>query len=144
MDYGHPAPLTQDERAWLVQLDDDLWTRMRERKMNHAFEKRVMTPEEKEKVLGLIHAKCLPCELGSGPYGNLFLVVYDHSELPGVPAEMVAVFGDGHFPETAKTTFATWLTSWEFFSALTHSEKNREMLAFYGLDVPKSMSHYEY
>jgi Predicted P-loop ATPase and inactivated derivatives len=22
MDYGHPAPLTQDERAWLVQLSD--------------------------------------------------------------------------------------------------------------------------
>ena len=127
-----------------MQLDGDLWTRVTERKMSHAFEKRVMTPEEKEKALGLIRAKCLPCVLGSGPYGNLFLVVYDHSELPGVPPEIVAIFGDRHFPETAKTTFATWLTSWEFFSALSHSKKNREVIAFYGLEAPKGLEYYEY
>lgn len=145
LDYGTPSPLPAEDLEKLRKLDETIWNRSKDQfGHTHAFPKdnKKLSKEDQAYVLGLIGKHVLPCVLRSGPYGELSFSVWDHSEVPGIPPSRVISLSEEHFG--IKATFATWRASFDQMSKVTHSQRNREVLAFYNLPEPGPASVYEY
>jgi len=84
----------------------------------------------------------LPCVLGSGPYGNLSMRIFGHSDFPEVPPDPLISIGEKHIGLPAG--FDRWNERFDWFSQFTHSDSNREILDFYGLPKPERRERYEY
>lgn len=146
MTYGTPSSLSSEDREWFGSLDRRAWNESRDRLGHvHRFPKGGLSSEDEDKVLSLIASHCLPCVLGSGPYGGLFFRVFDHSDHPGVKPDCIAVLDEEHFGRFgAGSTFKEWPERFSAISLITHSGRNREILAFYGLPEPGPASQYDY
>lgn len=138
-------PLPESDRAFLRSLENTIWNRTKDGiGRTHSFTQNVLSEEQVDRVLGLIRGYSLPCVLGSGPYASLHIWVYDHSPLPSVPPEFLVAFEHRHIPATKDTTAYTWDQRWDWFSALTHTDENRDICRFYKLPEPEPKSRYVY
>lgn len=135
--------LGEGDRTWLSDLDVEIWDRQRDRLGGgHEFANRELSGADLERIIQLVERHRLPCVLGSGPYGNLSMGIFDHSDFPGVPPEHLLSIGEKHVD--LPTGFDNWGERFDWFSRFTHSDSNREMAAFYGLPSPKPRERYEY
>ncbi len=144
--YGNPSPLNEEDRRFLKELDEKVWNRSSDRfGAIHSFPKRTLTREEESRVLQLIGAHVLPCVMGSGPYGELSFSVYGHTTAPGSKPECLASFGEDHLSNFGKDrAFERWKFRFEAMSALTHCQRNRQILSFYGMPAPRRADEYSY
>lgn len=142
--------LTEHDRLALRQLDAEIWERSRDRYgMKHSFEKRMLSDEEQSRVLKLIETSELPCVMHSGCYGGLSITVHDNEAtaavLMGEPSETLLCLGERHiFGRGHERTFPNWDVRFDFFSAITHSERNRNLCKFFNLPQPEARGHYSY
>lgn len=144
-EYGTPTPLSAEDVKRLREMDQAIWKRSKDRfGSTHAFPKdsKALSKKEQEYVLGLIGKHVLPCSLRSGPYGELSFSVFDHSEMLDIPLDRVISLSEEHFG--LKGTFKTWRAVFDEMSKVTHSQRNRDVLAFYGFHPPGPASDYEY
>jgi hypothetical protein len=144
-EYGTPTPLSAEDVVKLREMDQSIWKRSKDRfGHTHAFPKdnRALSEKDQEYVLDLIGQHVLPCSLRSGPYGELSFSVFNHSEMPDIPPERVISLSEEHFG--LKGTFETWMLVFNEMSKVTHSQRNREVLAYYQFNPPGPASDYEY
>ncbi len=135
--------LSEQDACWLRRLDDDIWRRTKDRfGSEHPFEiEGSLSPEDLARVGKLITTHTLPCALGSGIYGNLFMSVFDHQEsILRAPGDRVITLGQRHIFSSS----TPWNERFAWFSAYTHTAENRRLCAFYGLPEPLNRGHYEY
>jgi hypothetical protein len=63
------------------------------------------------------------------------LRVYAHQVCPGVRVEYLASVTHWHLPNPHDLRGDdAWRAAWEVFSPVTHTERNRQLVALYGLD----------
>jgi hypothetical protein len=135
--------LSSKDREWFSALNGRIWDRHLDNFGSvHQFENGRLDAEEVEHLTRLIERHRLPCVLGSGPYGGLFMRIFDHSDFPGVAPDLLLAVGEKHFELPAG--FDRWDERFEWFSKFTHSDSNRDVLAFYGLPAPGPRERYEY
>ena len=108
---------------------------------SHAFPERPMSSVERKYVLKVIKDSSLPCVLCSGPYGGLYMQVFDHSDVAEIKPECVFQVDHEHFQNLRNVP---WDKQFEYFAKMTHSEENARICAFYKLPEPKNMGHYQY
>lgn len=147
IEYGSPVPVSPEDKEYLRKLNDRIWRRSHDRFGHvHSFPKDGEMPEsDRSKVLRLIGSHVLPCVLGSGPYGGLFFHVYDHSDVPGIRPDFLAGFDEDHFGRFGHGAgLDEWQKRFDAVSVITHSDRNRQVLEFYGLPEPEPASRYEY
>lgn len=143
--YGTPTPLSSEDHEALREMDKRIWTRSKDNfGRTHAFPKdrKRLSKNDQEFVLGLIGKHVLPCILRSGPYGELSFSVFNHSPVPGVPPERVISLSEEHFGLTGDAR--DWQRRFDKMAKITHSDRNREVLAFYQFLPPGPASDYEY
>ena len=138
-----PDLLSEKDRLYLRRFDEIAWKRSKDRFGHmHAFALTVAA-KKVARVLKLVDVHDLPCVLCSGPYGDLWMRVYDHSEAIGVRPEYLVAIAEDHIlkdPHAPKK----WNDTFDAFSKYTHSARMREILSFYGLPLPQPRSEYEY
>jgi len=143
--YGLPSRVSPEDAAWLKKLDGEIWDRSKDRfGSTHSFEshKRKLLKEELKRVLKLVVDHRLPCVLGSGPYGNLSMSIWDHSDVPQVRPDRLISLGEDHVG--LEKGFDRWDDRFKWFSAYTHSDEVRQVLAFYNMPMPEPKLRYEY
>lgn len=146
--YKSPRALSPDEARYMSDLDARIWSRSTDGfGYVHSFpaRDRPLSARDRGRVLGLIGSNVLPCVMQSGPYGDLSFSVFNHSEFPGVPPGRVASFHEDHFGRFGHVNgHVDWEKRFEEMAAITHSDRNREVLRFYGLPEPRPASYYAY
>lgn len=145
---GVILPLSKKDRDWLVNLDSRIWTETGPDRIGHYhyWEKEELTKPVWKQVVGLIIKHKLPVELHSGSLGNLSISIFAHGEAPEIPPERICSIGQGNLPgfEKKRGYQKRHPYAWQTFSPLTHSDRNKELLAFYGLEPSRAESYYEY
>lgn len=142
--YGKPESVDTEVKAWCQKVDEEIWDRSKDRfGTSHWFEsdKRKLKKSELNKLLKLIISNKLPCILHSGPYGNLSMSVYDHSDVPGIKPDRLFSLGEKHTRLPERTA---WDTRFEWFAKYTHSIENQQIVDFYKLPEIKQKGYYEY
>lgn len=135
--------LDENDVTRLRALDKAIWNRSKDRfNFTHSFPnyKRPIAAEELKYVLKLIRKHELPCVLGSGPYGNLSMAVYQHAPYVGVPLERLISLAAEHLGVSKRD----WDKQFDAFAKYTHSDRNRELLKFYGARAPGPRNDYAY
>jgi hypothetical protein len=145
--------LSTDELAWIRRLSDEIWDEHEDEiranlsghvtRRKYRTEKRKLADGEFKRLKKLIRAHELPCLPGGGTFGFGFsLTVCAHS-VPGIePDALIRITGE-HLPGI-EAGQQNWSKIWDTFEPFTHSPRNRELLAFYGLEAPRERGYYEY
>lgn len=136
--------MEQETKEWLRNMNDEIWKRdfVDNTGMRHEFMSRELSADERSVVQGVIMQFGLPCVLHSGPYGNLSMIVYDHSDFPEIPPEPLFHIGEKHVG--LPPGFQNWNERFDWFARYTHTDKNRRLLRFYGLQDSEARERYEY
>lgn len=115
-----------------------------------------MTEEELTRLHEVVLRNDLPVEMCNTSFGfGVGMVVREPEKTPVYPGteeatvpETLAVVSQAHLPPSESTSDAgdriTFDDGWRVFSALTHSDHNREILRRCGLEAPKPKGHYVY
>lgn len=141
----NPTPVSDEDRRWLKDLHERIWVVTTDRfNHKHGFPKdnKALHHRVFHKVKRLLREHELPCVLHSGPYGGLWMGVYNHSDVPGVPPEFLASLDEVHLG--LKGGFKEWDGRFAAMAEFTHSDRNKQMLAFYGLREAEDIDHYRY
>lgn len=120
--------LTDEERAWLAELEKTIWRGERPRN-----ETRALTVGEIDRLTRCIERCELPCSYGHEPYG-FFLEVRDHSPIPEVEPVRLLCVSPRHIPNPEYHGFAGQGKAFTFFKRFTHTDRNKELLDFYGIE----------
>ncbi len=143
-----PSPLEEKDAKWLRFLDGNLWKKIPPSDEGYGawFEKRELTDQEWIGIIGLIRRHSLPCVLGSGPYGALWIEIYVHPEALGVAPERICSVGEGNLHGFSKYRgyAETFRVAWKAFSTFTHSARNKSMLKLYNLEPSREKDRYRY
>lgn len=139
-------PISEEDLKWVLELRRQIWMECAPDQFGHraCWDSRELTEEEWERVKAILARYELPIELSSDGLGHLCIVVYQHPEVPGVPAEAWLGLRMDHLPGIKKQRGYenSFPYGWKRFSPFTHSERNRQLLALYGLDPVKDRGHY--
>ncbi len=144
-----PLELSESDGAWLAELDE---------RCNETVEARgikiesprdvVLTAEEWHRVRQLVFDHELPCLPWTQWGFQHAIAVYDHAPVPGVSNEHLLSLHAQHLPDyrawRAEAPQTAGARAWEEFSALTHSDRNVEVVRFYGLPEPQARDRYTY
>ncbi len=133
-----------DANAWLSELTEPIWTepsgpyKMR-------WESRELSNIEWNKVRDFVTSNELPVSLHSGCLGNLSIAIYAHPECPDIKPECIGMIGQGNLPGFSSLSgYDRHSTAWKAFSALTHTDRNKELLSIYKLTPSVEEHKYEY
>ncbi|MFA4954764.1 MAG: hypothetical protein WC641_05620 [Patescibacteria group bacterium] len=140
--------LSPEDAVWLERLESEIWKKHIDDPHNPSEttwydETRKLTPEEFERLKMLILEYELPCEPGGGTFGFGFsLYVFNHPPSSGMkPQGLIRITG-GHLE--IEPGHKNWGKIWDTFEPFTHSARNKELLAAYGMEAPRGRKHYEY
>jgi hypothetical protein len=151
--------LTDEERAWLRALQTALWPKSRPKDRFEIDASRPLTFLEFERVRKLIETRGLVTSMfSSSMFGGYGMDVYEHEPFPGTGPLHLLRLVEGNHPdphplEVSETGYDRHIRkpggvgrddAWESFSKFTHSERNREWLQGYMMDLPKERSYYDY
>ena len=139
------TPVSAEDKKWFQDLHKRIWRVTRDRfNHKHAFpvEDKALHHQVLRKVKRLLAEHELPCVLHSGPYGGMWMSVYDHSDTPGIPPEFLINLDEVHLG--FKGGFKEWDARFKSMSEFTHSKRNREVCQFYGLPEPEPKERYAY
>lgn len=135
--YGHPHALVDKDKEWFRELFESLWSSSQS--MRGWLWGGRLTQRQIDKVIRLTKQHVLPCVMGSGPYGDLSVHLYDHVDVPVVEPEIL--FG---FHETHLGWGGTFDLRFAELSKLTHTPENENICKFYNLPAPKPKCRYSY
>src|ERR1051325_1267198 len=156
--------LTEDERQWLKDLNEDLWPPQEQaagQKNKFLIEldaKRILRWTEFQKVLDLIETRRLLTHMFcTSMFGGYGMDVYEHEPFPGAGPVHILRLVEGHHPDPHRWQIAECYDkhvrkgggvgrddAWESFSKFTHSEMNAEWLKYYKMSPPENRSSYDY
>lgn len=134
--YGTPGVPSRQDLEWLKGLYDSLWAHTAERRV---IRTRKITQVELDRVVTMIRNHVLPCAMGSGPYGDLSVNVYENLEVPDV--RPILLFG---MHEDHLGWGGTWDMRFDELSKLTHTPENEKLCNFYRLPAPGPRERYTY
>lgn len=143
--------LTAAELAWLESLRKRFWHQSApdctgQTRMLSNFNKR-LTSEEWRKLKELIRAHGLPVTISGGWRGEIYLIIYDHSDAPGLPAKQVLALEQCHIPEIGDLGPTGGLCqgkAYRVMTRLTNTRENLSRLELYGIEKPRERSCYDY
>lgn len=142
-EYGNPSPLPPSDVSVLQAMDRNIWHRSKDDFGHvHAFPEKRLSAADQSFLLDIIGRHVLPCVLTSGPYGELSFSVFNHTEVLGVHPERVISLSEEHFG--LKGDLSDWPRRFREMSKVTHSDRNRQVLAFYEMPEPGPAEDYEY
>jgi hypothetical protein len=160
--------LTDQDRAWLVALNEDLWPEDETKRTKRTIvldASRKLLHEELDRICALIEsAPLLTSMFSKGMFGGFGMLVYEHSAYPHVPPQQLLCLTEDHLPPPKGPSVYEHLTGtakplppekkpapgcgtdqgWEAFSKYTHSERNREWLKNYNMKAPQERHYYDY
>lgn len=151
--------ISDDDRAWLTSLNDDLWPSGHKNGVVSLEPSRVLTESEFERMTALFEKKVVVLEMiTTNMFGGYGVRVYEHAPYPGTGPMPLACFIEGHLPP-ARSRYDRDIDkpagpdrrpgegstrAWRYFSAYTHTEEMRGFCKRYGLEAPHGRSHYDY
>ena len=143
------APVTTDERTWLSALSDALWHhREHDRLGPWSSLKRELTEPEVWRLWKMACRHRLPCVMINTDFGfRVGMAIYDHAPYPDLPTEHLISISARHLPGAESETGPRgerFPREFAYFARFTHSERNRQLLAYYGLPSSRDMSYYDY
>lgn len=159
---GSAYALTEEERQWLTDLDEELWPKEAKREAKKQKIKleasRALQWTEFQKVLTLVEERRLLTSMFcTSMFGGYGMDVYEHEPFPGAgPIHLLRLVednlpnphrlqvGEGYDKHIRKEPGVGRDDAWESFSKFTHSEMNAEWLKSYKMDPPRHRSSYDY
>lgn len=156
--------MTDDERKWLVDLNEALWPKSHT-STNPGIKHRIsmdalrpLTADELARVEVLISERGLLTSMFStSMFGGYGMDVYEHELAPDLGPTPLLRLVEGHMPVPTPEEEAAdpvryrrpgggvgRQDAWECFSKFTHSERNAELLASYKMRAPRERSSYDY
>jgi hypothetical protein len=134
--------LAVKDAEWLRTLDARLWKR-EDAKDGHSFPVGHLTEAQLERIFRLIREHELPCELYPAVYGTVCFLVYEHSDVIGTKPERLISVQEAHLPNRPRSKGSS-MCGFDVFSPWTHTARNCQLLAFYGLELPRERGWYDY
>jgi hypothetical protein len=130
--YGAVSPLPPSDTSWFKELFETIW----DQDLNPHGR---LTQEQVTRITKLVRGHLLPCAMGSGPYGDLSINVYEHVDVPSVRPAILFGFHELHLGWNYN-----WEERFEELSKLTHTPENENICRFYGLPLPRPREQYAY
>lgn len=121
-----------------------VWLRkLHEKKNSVVYYDRALTPNEWAKVQRLVRDFEFPCMVENHLFHSVFWV-YEHTHLPltAVKSEIILIVDAGELKYLAKDARDVWVKAAPEFTALTHSLRNAEVLAWYGFRPLQPAEYY--
>ncbi len=137
-----PAEISGEDAAWLASLHDLILSRESDNfDTINCWQVGSLTTLEIECVKYLINVHKLPCELSGGMFGDIGIRIFAHPEAPTLPPTHLVTIWEDYIPgvKEASSGSGGCVTdeAWSFFTAITHTPRNLELLALYVLEKPK-------
>ena len=136
--------LPADTKARIQKLDSEVHRVIRDGGRTSHHSNRPLTEGEWEEVLDYIRRYELPCILQPDAYG-FALWIHEHDMLPGEIPKYLLRIENGQFPfPSAKLGFAGQEETVRKVAEITHTPRNKEILAWYGFRPLERPEYYVY
>ncbi len=144
-----------DAASYLKSLNEKIWKSHSYSQMHGRHSRRVeghilarpLTPWEWRKVKSLVRKEGFAARMGTSHFGfALGMSVIRPPTYPGLPYETLLSLERDHLPNSFRREDRQkdWNSVWDAFSALTHEERNLEILKFCGIEMRLDKGYYEY
>ena len=139
--------LENDDRLFLVALDQKLWRVHWDPRLGHWKEKTgtILTQQEYKRVKMLISKYELVCEITNTAFGfSIGLALFEHPNFPYTPLAQLVTIGAGALPWQYKTPQEQWERAWTEFVAIVTVSRNQELLVYYNCKPIGTRTSYQY
>ena len=105
---------------------------------------RALTEVEWTEIVEMVTTLSFPCVMYAGPY-TFWIGIHGHDDVVQEPTELLLAIEMRQLPfPAASGGFASEMQAIHMTSPLTHNERNREILEWYGFEPLREPAHYAY